>query len=148
MSRPSLFALLAIILAMPSAVEAQETGEPGDVNAPARVIEITMQDARGQLVFAPDTVTVTQGEQIRFRLKNEGELDHEFVLGSAEDLQEHAEMMKAMPNSEHEAANGKRVVAKGTGDLVWRFAKAGTFEFACLVPGHFEAGMHGTIIVK
>lgn len=57
-------------------------------------------------------------------------------------------MMKAMPNSEHEAANGKRVVAKGTDDLAWRFAKAGTFEFACLVPGHFEAGMHGTIIVK
>jgi uncharacterized cupredoxin-like copper-binding protein len=72
-------------------------GEPGDDKAPVRVVEVSMREGDGKMLFAPDVVTVTKGEQIRFRLKNEGELEHEFVLGTPEEIAEHAEMMRTMP---------------------------------------------------
>jgi uncharacterized cupredoxin-like copper-binding protein len=150
------FGFLAVALIALSAVAQEKGGHerdlaygvPGDPKEPARVVELSMRETDGQMLFAPNTVTVKQGEQIRFRLTNEGELDHEFVLGTAQELNEHAEMMKAMPDSDHEVPNGKRVMPNGAGELVWKFSKRGTFEFACLIPGHLEAGMHGTVIVK
>ncbi|EEA03878.1 blue (type 1) copper domain [Burkholderia sp. H160] len=70
------------------------------------------------------------------------------TLGSKRELKEHADMMRSMPNMTHRAANSVTVEPRRTGDLVWQFTHAGTFDFACLQPGHFEAGMKGTITVK
>jgi uncharacterized cupredoxin-like copper-binding protein len=123
-------------------------GEPGDDKAQARIIEVSMREGDGKMLFAPDVVTVTKGEQVRFRVKNEGELEHEFVLGTAEEIKEHAEMMRAMPDMKHNDPNAKRLGPKASGDIVWKFTTAGAFEFACLIPGHIEAGMKGKIIVK
>ena len=44
--------------------------------------------------------------------------------------------------------NGKRVEPNKSAEILWRFTKAGTFEFACLIPGHYETGMKGTVIAK
>lgn len=123
-------------------------GEPGDATAQARVIEVAMREGDGKMLFAPDVVTVSKGEQIRFRLRNDGELEHEFVLGTAEEIEEHADMMRAMPDMQHADPNAKRLGPKASGDIVWKFTTAGEFDFACLIPGHMEAGMKGKIIVK
>jgi uncharacterized cupredoxin-like copper-binding protein len=123
-------------------------GAPGDPAKPAREIVIVMQEADGRMLFAPSMVTVRRGEQIRFRLKNEGLLDHEFLLGTAAEIEEHADLMKAMPDMTHEDPNAKRVATKASGDLVWHFTTPGEFEFACLIPGHREAGMTGKIVVQ
>jgi uncharacterized cupredoxin-like copper-binding protein len=56
--------------------------------------------------------------------------------------------MKKFPDMEHDDSNGKRLAISEHRELLWRFTKAGEFEFACLIPGHYEAGMHGKIIVK
>ena len=123
-------------------------GEPGDPTAQARVIEVAMREGDGKMLFSPAVVTVTKGEQIRFQLKNEGELEHEFVFGTAEEIEVHAEMMKAMPDMKHDDPNAKRLEPKASGDIVWKFTTSGEFDFACLIPGHKEAGMKGKIIVK
>lgn len=81
-------------------------------------------------------------------LQNSGELDHEFVLASTEDNLKHAEAMKKSPDMEHDDPNAKRLAPKAKGEIVWRFTKAGQFEYGCLIPGHREAGMTGTIVVK
>ena len=102
----------------------------------------------GKMLFVPDRVEAKRGEQIRFVLKNVGKVDHEFMLDSVERNAKHKIEMQKNPDMEHDDPNGKRLAPGGTSEIVWRFSKAGTFEFACLIPGHYESGMHGKAIVK
>ena len=130
--------------------ESDETnyGMPGDPKKPSRVVQITMTEVDGKMLFIPDKIEVRRGEQIRFMLRNNAGQDHEFVLGTLEENLKHGEEMKKNPDMEHDDPNAKRLAAKKTGEIVWKFTKAGTFDFSCLLPGHREAGMFGTVIVK
>ena len=129
-------------------LESFSAGQPGDLKKPARVIQVTMREGDGQMMFVPNKVQVRKGEQIKFVLRNNGELDHEFVLASHAENLRHAEAMKKNPDMEHDDPNAKRLLPKGTAEIVWKFTKAGEFEFACLIPGHREGGMIGTVTVK
>jgi uncharacterized cupredoxin-like copper-binding protein len=123
-------------------------GEPGNPKKPARVILVTMKEGDGRMMFIPDKVEVKRGEQVRFILTNTGALEHEFILATTEENLKHAEEMKKNPDMEHDDPNGKRVAPTKKSEIVWRFTKAGTFEYGCLIPGHREAGMTGFVIVK
>jgi len=123
-------------------------GKPGDAKKPARVIAITMREADGKMEFVPNRIDIRKGEQVRFKIRNNGELDHEVVVGTLEMNLKHAEEMKKNPDMEHDDPNAKRLQPKKTGEIVWAFTKAGEFDFSCLIPGHREAGMTGTIVVK
>jgi uncharacterized cupredoxin-like copper-binding protein len=123
-------------------------GVPGDPKKPARLVEVTMREGTGTMEYLPNRIEVKRNEQIRFVLKNSGELAHEFVLASAADNAKHAALMQKFPDMEHDDPNSKTLPAKAGGEIVWRFTKTGEFEFACLIPGHREAGMIGKIIVK
>jgi uncharacterized cupredoxin-like copper-binding protein len=123
-------------------------GKPGDPAKPAREIVVDMIEKDGRMLFVPERIEVKVGEQVRFRLRNLGELEHEFILGTAEEIAEHAELMRAMPEMDHDDPNGKKLARKTEGDIVWHFTQAGEFEFACLIPGHREVGMAGTILVR
>lgn len=128
--------------------EAFSAGEPGDAKKPARVVQITMREGDGKMMFVPAKVEVRRGEQIKFLIRNNGELDHEFVLATTKENLKHAEAMKKNPDMEHDDPNAKRVAPKKTDEIVWKFTKAGSFEYGCLIPGHREAGMIGTVVVK
>ena len=123
-------------------------GEPGDPKRPFRVIEITMNDGPGTMTYSPNKIEVRRGEQIKFVLKNVGYLAHEFLIDSFENNAKHKIEMEKNPEMEHDDPNGKRVESKKSAEILWRFTKAGTFEFACLIPGHYETGMKGVVIVK
>ena len=123
-------------------------GEPGDPKKRARVVLITMREEAGKMMFIPDKVEVKKGEQIRFMLKNSGALEHEFMLATAAENAKHAEQMKKFPDMEHDDANGKRLKPNASAEIAWRFTKTGEFQYGCLIPGHPEAGMLGTVIVK
>ena len=123
-------------------------GEPGDPKKPARVVRVVMQEAHGQMLFVPDRVQVKRGEQIRFALENEGDFNHEFVLGTPQGIAAHAVEMKKNPDMEHADEHSLTLGPYATGDLVWKFTKKGQFVFACLIPGHLERGMKGIVIVK
>jgi uncharacterized cupredoxin-like copper-binding protein len=123
-------------------------GKPGDPKKPSRTVLIKMGEGDGKMYFSPARVEVKRGEQIRFRITNAGELDHELVVATLEENLKHAEEMKKNPDMEHDDPNAKRLGPKKTGDIVWQFTKAGEFDFSCLIPGHREAGMTGKIIVK
>ena len=124
-------------------------GAPGDPNKPARTVEVMMKETDdGKMLFVPDQVEAKRGEQIRFLLKNVGKVDHEFMLDSLERNAKHKMEMQKNPDMEHDDPNGKRLAPGGTSEIVWRFSKAGIFEFACLIPGHYESGMHGKAVVK
>ena len=128
--------------------EARAYGVPGDAKKPARIVQVVMKEEGDKMLFVPNRIEVRKGEQIRFSMKNHGESDHEFVIGTHEEIVTHAEQMKKNPDMEHDDPNSKRLTAQQNGDIVWRFTRAGTFEFACLIPGHMEAGMVGAIVVK
>jgi uncharacterized cupredoxin-like copper-binding protein len=123
-------------------------GEPGDPKKPARVVKVKMFEDGKKMTFEPARIEVRRGEQIRFVLENNGDEDHEFVLATIKENQKHGELMKKFPDMEHDDPNAKRVMTYGNGELLWKFTKRGEFEFACLIPGHYEAGMHGSVIVK
>ncbi|MGH6812235.1 MAG: cupredoxin domain-containing protein [Methylocella sp.] len=123
-------------------------GEPGDPKKPARTVQITMGEAAGKMMFMPNKIEVKKGKQIKFMLRNNGELDHEFVLATTAENLEHAEMMKKNPEMRHVDQNARRVAPKKMDEFVWRFSKVGVFEFACLIPGHRDAGMFGVVDVK
>lgn len=122
-------------------------GEPGNPKKPFRTIVIVGREGDGKMTFTPDRIEVKRGEQIKFIIKNEGELPHEFLLDSFEENQKHAIAMQKNPEMEHDDPNGRRTEPKKTSEILWRFSKVGTFEFACLIPGHYEAGMKGIVTV-
>ena len=98
--------------------------------------------------FTPDSVTVKRGETIRFLVKNEGKILHEMVLGNDEGLKEHAALMRKFPEMEHDEPYMVHVSPGKTGQMIWTFDKPGEVVFACLIPGHYEAGMTGKVTTK
>ena len=123
-------------------------GEPGNPNRPAKIVKVTMGESDGKMLFDPARLEVKKGDQIKFVLRNNGQLDHEFVLASTADNLKHAEAMQKSPDMAHAEPNGRQLAPNKAGEIVWKFTKAGEFEYACLIPGHREAGMTGTIVVK
>lgn len=124
--------------------EQKDWGIMGDKRSAARTIIIDMTDA---MRFTPERLTLQEGETVRFVISNKGRLLHEMVIGTAEELREHAALMAKFPNMEHDAPYLAHVPPGKTGEIVWKFNRPGNFEFACLIPGHYEAGMRGSIVV-
>lgn len=119
-------------------------GEPGNPKQPSRKIVILMSE----MDYTPSKIDVKRGEQIRFVIRNVGSESHEFLLASTADNLKHAEAMKKNPDMEHDEPNGLKLAAKKSGEVLWKFTKAGTFEYSCLIPTHREFGMIGKVVVK
>lgn len=128
--------------------EAFAAGEPGDPSKPARQVKILMQETANGMIFTPADLSVAKDEQIAFLLENVGQLEHEFVLNTAEGNEEHKREMEEHAEMAHHEPNAEQLEPGEKKTLVWRFTNPGTFEYACLIPGHYEAGMHGTVTVK
>lgn len=120
-------------------------GHPGDPAKASRTFDVAMGD---DMRFAPASFAVKRGETIRFVVHNRGAAEHEMVIGTDATLREHAEEMRAMPGMDHADPNMVRVQPGGDGELTWTFDRAGRFSVACLVPGHYEAGMKGEVVVR
>jgi len=127
--------------------KAEETafGKAADPAKAVRTIRVDMADT---MRFTPAQITVRRGEAVRFVATNRGKAMHEMVLGTMKELQAHAEMMRKHPGMEHDEPHMLHVAPGKTGEMGWRFTRAGEFFYGCLVPGHFEAGMVGKITVK
>ena len=119
-------------------------GEPGQAERVTRTVRIDMTDA---MLFSPPRVTARRGQTIRFIVSNSGKLKHELVLGTRKDLRDHAELMKKFPEMEHAEPNMVTLAPGQTGEVIWRFTRAGQIDFACLQPGHYDAGMKGFVKV-
>ena len=121
---------------------------PWGIAAPAaeadRTVEVSMSDA---MRFTPESLAVEEGETIRFVVRNDGETMHEFVLGTTESNDEHAAMMMKFPGMEHDEPYMAHVAPGESGEIVWTFNRGGEFAFACLIAGHYQAGMVGDIVV-
>lgn len=126
---------------------AEETsyGRPGAPDHVTRTIHLDMTD---NMRFSESNVKVKKGETIRFVLKNAGQIPHEFSLGTQAELDEHYEVMKKFPNMKHDEPNKVSVAPGQSGEVIWQFTKAGTVKFACLHPGHYDAGMKGQVKVS
>ena len=142
-----LISLMAMGFTQANASEghASSLGQPGNPAKVNRTVDIVMSDT---MRYTPANIKVRRNETIRFRVKNAGQIKHEMVLGNRAELQEHAKAMSRFPEMEHDDPSAISVEPGKTGELVWRFTRAGKFDFACLVPGHFEAGMQGKIAVR
>lgn len=126
-------------------VEDTAFGREGDPAKAVRTIRVDMADT---MRFTPAHLTIRRGETVRIVATNKGQVLHEMVIGTPGELRKHAEQMKKFPGMEHEEAYMAHVRPGQRGEIVWQFTKAGEFAFACLIPGHFEAGMVGTVTVQ
>ncbi len=128
-----------------SKVEDTAFGREGDPAKATRTIRVDMSDG---MRFTPADITVKRGETVKLVATNKGKVLHEMVLGTSDELKKHAEMMKKFPGMEHDEPHMAHVKPGRRGEIVWQFTQAGEFQFACLIPGHFEAGMVGKVVVK
>ena len=129
----------------PAQVEPKAFGREGDPAKVKRTLTVRMDD---RMRFSPKTLTVRRGETVRLVVINGGKLMHELVMGTQADMVSHAELMKRFPDMEHDEPHMAHVPPGGRGEIVWTFDQPGDVHFACLVPGHLEAGMRGLIQVR
>ena len=127
------------------ASEETAIGKPGVAGKVNRTMTVEMTD---DMRYTPSNIRVKQGETVRFIVKNKGQVKHELSLGTPQELLEHLEQMKKFPDMEHDEPSKVTLAPGKQGEIIWQFSKAGTVNFACLMPGHFEAGMKGAIKVS
>lgn len=154
--RTTLFAAVALTFSGMALAAGSHAGGHGDANAETaigmpcvkaqatRTIVVTMSDA---MSYSPASIEAKQGETIRLVVKNAGKTKHEMSLGTEQALLEHLEVMKKFPGMEHDEPNKVTLAPGKEGEIVWKFTRAGVVNFACLMPGHFEAGMRGVVNV-
>jgi uncharacterized cupredoxin-like copper-binding protein len=128
----------------PVVKEQKPWGIAGDGQRARRAIDVAMTD---NMRFTPDRIEVRQGETVRIVIRNSGATLHEFVLGSNRELDEHTALMMKFPNMEHDEPYMAHVKPGESGEIVWKFNRPGNFAFACLIAGHYQAGMVGKIKV-
>ncbi|MHB8948403.1 MAG: cupredoxin domain-containing protein [Rhodoferax sp.] len=119
-------------------------GKPGVASKVSRTIDVEMANG---MRFKPSEIQVKKGETIRFVLKNTDSVKHEFSLGTEKELLEHYEVMKKFPDMEHDEPNKISLAPGKRGEIIWQFTQADVVNFACLHPGHFDAGMKGQVKV-
>ena len=124
--------------------EQKDWGMAGDAKAAGRSIQVGMAD---NMRFTPGRIEVRLSETVKFVVRNSGRVMHEFVIGTRTENARHAELMVKFPGMEHDEPYMAHVAPGKTGAIVWTFNRAGEFEFACLIAGHCQAGMVGTITV-
>lgn len=124
--------------------EQKDWGIAGDARDVRRTIAVGMGD---DMRFSPAAITVREGETVKFVVRNRGRQMHEFVIGTKQELEAHAALMLKFPGMEHDEPYMAHVAPGKSAELVWTFNRPGDFEFACLIAGHFQAGMVGTITV-
>ncbi|SDS97000.1 Uncharacterized copper-binding protein, cupredoxin-like subfamily [Pseudomonas asplenii] len=165
----ALAGLLLSSVAWASPAGHYDFGQPAPASKATRTIEVTMTD----IAFDAKALEVKAGETVRFVLVNKGQLLHEFNLGEASTHAEHQQEMLKMQQSgmltptgmqmpamdhsnmagggmdhgmmKHDDPNSVLVEPGKTAELTWTFGKAGTLEFACNIPGHYQAGMVGQL---
>lgn len=123
-------------------------GQPA-TGEPTRTVEITMRETEdGRMIFEPGELSFAPGETVRLLISNAGEAEHEFVMDTMQAIEEHKAIMEKFPEMEHDDPNAVRLQPGESGEILWTFGEAGTFEFACLIPGHYDAGMRGPLHVN
>lgn len=116
-------------------------GEPGNPADVTQTVNVVLND---EMKIVIDVKEIKRGETVRFVVANQGEGAHEFAVGDTASQRAHAAMMKKMPDMKHEDDPAAVTLAPGeTREIVWKFSRAvqGKLEFACHLPGHYEAGM-------
>jgi uncharacterized cupredoxin-like copper-binding protein len=127
-----------------SKAEEHAFGRAADPQKARRTVRVDMTD---QMRFHPAEITVKRGEIVRLVPANKGQLLHEMVLGTMDDLKRHAELMRKHPGMEHDEPYMAHVAPGKSGEIGWQFTQTGEFFYGCLIPGHFEAGMVGKVKV-
>jgi uncharacterized cupredoxin-like copper-binding protein len=129
--------------------EMMEVGMPAKKTGGMTKVKVSLIETDdGEMLFEPRDLTFKAGETVQFTITNDGDAEHEFVMDTLENNAKHKELMAKFPEMEHDDPNAVRLQPGDKGTIVWIFANAGTFEFACLIPGHYEAGMHGALTVN
>lgn len=129
--------------------EMMAIGMPGNHGMISRTVNIRMFETDdGDMLFEPADLRFRPGETVRLRIRNDGEFDHEFVMDTVMNNEKHRELMQKFPEMEHDDPNSVTLAPGESGEIVWTFANPGEFQFACLIPGHMELGMHGPIGVS
>jgi uncharacterized cupredoxin-like copper-binding protein len=149
--------LMLVLLAPPAALgdethahgaaglAATDAGEAGRADAVRRTVRVGMHDA---MRFSPGVLSVRRGDTVRLLVRNHGQIMHEIVLGTPAEIEQHRLAMRRDPAMAHGAPYMAHVAPGAQAQMLWRFSRAGTVHYACLLPGHYEAGMTGTIEVR
>lgn len=124
--------------------EQKPWGMAGNPKAVSRTITLLITE---QIRLLPESIDVVQGETLKIVLTNNGALKHEFVIGTSQELEEHAALMVQSPDKGHAAPHIAQIAPGKTTELVWTFNRPGVFAFACPFAGHYQSAVVGRIVV-
>lgn len=130
-----------------AAPEKANFGKRGDVATAARTVEIRMLPT---MRFDPPELQAKSGETVTFKVVNTDKEVHEFLLGDDAYQADHERAMHSMDSKKMDMdalLAGVEVNGGETKSITWTFAKAGNVKYACHEPGHFAAGMVGSVTV-
>ncbi|MBO9448155.1 MULTISPECIES: cupredoxin family protein [unclassified Ruegeria] len=131
-----------------SHAEMMQVGQPGKSSDIGRTVKVSMKETDdGDMIFEPSNLSFKKGQTIEFDIKNLGELEHEFILDTAERNKIHKDVM-VNGSQRHVSENAVSLEPGEQSKLIWTFSNDGSFEFACLIPGHYESGMFGNVTVQ
>ena len=139
-------------------------GSPGNAAKTTRTVTITMHDN----YYEPESLSIKEGETVKFVIKNAGSLVHEFSIATGamhaahrpemNMMVEHGvlepdrinwdaakKMQATMGHGMHDEPNSKLLEPGKSAEMIWHFPNHANLEFACNVPGHYDAGMVGKI---
>lgn len=140
------------------------SGEPGKASEASRTITVEMYDN----YYEPEEISVEPGQTVRFVVENKGSLVHEFNIGTPAMHEGHQKEMMMMvqhgviqggklnrdmmkmdmgngQSMKHDDPNSILLESGQSQEVVWKFSEKGNIEFACNVPGHYQAGMVGDV---
>jgi uncharacterized cupredoxin-like copper-binding protein len=124
-------------------------GVKGSKAKAKRSINVSMRETEdGKMIFEPKVLIFRKGETVALNFTNKGDTDHEFVMDTEKNVLDHKIAMEKNPDMEHADDNSLRLAPGEKGQIIWTFSKGGKYSFACLIPGHYEAGMHGKLSVN
>lgn len=144
MNRRGKTSIAAMLLALLVFAFAFSVHAAGDSRAVDRTVDFKIS---GEMRVTPDRVEIKQGQKVRLVLKNDSRVPLEFALGTEDGVIEHAAQMLKFPDMTHDQAYVVRLAPGTTDEMVWTFDRAGDFELACLIAGHYQSGMVGKIKV-
>jgi uncharacterized cupredoxin-like copper-binding protein len=119
--------------------------------SPASNTPVEVQMTVNEFSITSSLTTFKVGVNYHFVVVNKGTMPHELIIMAPTTPDMTADQIQAAKAAGLDAITGDNLTPGSTQSMTYQFLKAypaGTLEFACHLPGHYESGMKLPIVVQ
>ncbi|MEX2394121.1 MAG: plastocyanin/azurin family copper-binding protein [Actinomycetota bacterium] len=130
------FTVVAVFLLTGAVGAASRSAVPAD-----REVTLSITHSR----FSLDELHVERGQRVRFVVSNTDPIDHELIVG---DMASQIRHERGTEPSHGERDGEVTIPLFDRRETSYTFRRPGTYWFGCHLPGHWDYGMVGKVIVR